>query len=360
VSEHRLGGDSLYHRLRPLIFRLSPEAAHGVTLALLRAGAAVPPARGLLRQAFRRGVSGPEVHALGLTFPNPVGLAAGYDKDGLGWRGLATLGFGHLELGTVTLLPQPGNPRPRVFRLVEDGAVINRMGFPGRGAAFLAQRLSGARPPGLVIGVNIGKNKDTPLEAAAGDYLSLLRVFAPLADYLAVNVSSPNTPGLRSLQARQALERLLTPLSAARREEAVRLDKPLPILVKLAPDLSSDELDGALHAIMDAGMDGVIVSNTTLRREGLQSARAAESGGLSGAPIRNLNTALIREVVRRSGGRLPVVASGGIMAPADALEKLDAGAVLVQLYTGLIYNGPGLVGQILKLLASNPVVSAAG
>jgi dihydroorotate dehydrogenase len=348
-----MGEESLYHRLRPLIFRLSPEGAHGVTLALLRLAGALPPARGLLRRAFRPGTPGPAVHAFGLTFPNPVGLAAGYDKDGLGWRGLALLGFGHLELGTVTPLPQPGNPRPRVFRLVDDQAVINRMGFPGRGAAFLAQRLSGARPPGLVLGVNIGKNKATPLEEAAGDYLSLLRTFAPLADYLAVNVSSPNTPGLRSLQARQALGQLLTPLSAARREEADRLDKPLPLLVKLAPDLSSDELDGALDAITAAGMDGVIVSNTTLRREGLRSARAAESGGLSGAPIRSHNTALIREVVRRTGGRLPVVASGGVMRPADAREKLDAGAKLVQLYTGLIYYGPSLAAQTLRLLAGD-------
>jgi dihydroorotate dehydrogenase len=339
---------ALYHRLRPLIFRLSPEAAHGVTLALLRLAGAFPPARGLVRVLFRPRASGLEVHAFGLTFPNPVGLAAGYDKDGLGWRGLALLGFGHLELGTVTPLPQPGNPRPRVFRLVEDEAVINRMGFPGRGAAFLAQRLSGPRPSGLVLGVNIGKNKDTPLEKAADDYLALLRAFAPLAGYLAVNVSSPNTPGLRSLQTRRALEELLAPLSAARREEAGRLGKHLPLLVKLAPDLGSDELDGALEAIIATGMDGVIVSNTTLWRERLRSPRAVETGGLSGAPLRPVNTALVREVVRRTGGRLPVIASGGVMRPADALEKLDAGAVLVQLYTGLIYAGPGLVKQVLE------------
>jgi dihydroorotate dehydrogenase len=342
-----LAPNDLYHRLRPLIFRLSPETAHGLTLALLRVAGALAPARGLLRRAFEPASSGPEVRAFGLIFPNPVGLAAGYDKDGLGWRGLARLGFGHLELGTVTPLPQPGNPRPRVFRLVEDEAVINRMGFPSRGAAFLAQRLAGTRPPGLVLGVNIGKNKDTPLEEAAGDYLALLRLFAPLADYLAINVSSPNTPGLRSLQTRQALERLLVPLDAARREEAGRLGRNLPLLVKLAPDLNSDELDGALEAITAAGMDGVILSNTTLRREGLRSAQAGEGGGLSGAPIRALNTALIREVVRRTDGRLPVVASGGVMAAADCREKLDAGATLVQLYTGLIYAGPGLVKQAL-------------
>jgi dihydroorotate dehydrogenase len=339
---------SLYRRLRPLVFRLSPETAHTVTVALLRVAGALPPARWLLRRAFAPDQTGPEVRAFGLTFCNPVGLAAGYDKDGLGWRGLALLGFGHIEVGTVTPLPQPGNPRPRVFRLVEDEAVINRMGFPGRGAAFLVQRLSGARPPGLVLGVNIGKNKDTPLEGATGDYLALLRAFAPLADYLAINVSSPNTPGLRSLQTRQALEGLLAPLDAVRREEAGRLGRAVPLLVKLAPDLASDELDGALEAIATTGMDGVIVSNTTLRREGLRSALAAESGGLSGAPLCRLNTALVREVVRRTGGRLPVVASGGIMNPADAREKLDAGATLVQLYTGLIYAGPRLVKRVLE------------
>jgi len=338
----------LYHRLRPLIFRLSPETAHTVTVALLRVAGTFPPARGLLRQAFAPVKSGPEVRAFGLVYRNPMGLAAGYDKDGLGWRGLALLGFGHLEVGTVTPLPQPGNPRPRVFRLVEDEAVINRMGFPGRGAAFLARRLAGSRPPGLVLGVNIGKNKDTLLEGATGDYLSLLRTFAPLGDYLAINVSSPNTPGLRSLQTRQALEGLLAPLDAARREEAGRLGKPLPLLVKLAPDLASDELDGALEAIVATGIDGVIVSNTTLRREGLRSPLAAESGGLSGAPLRRLTTAMVREVVRRTGGVLPVVASGGVMSPADAREKLDAGATLVQLYTGLIYAGPGLVKRVLE------------
>jgi dihydroorotate dehydrogenase len=345
---------TLYHRLRPLIFRLPPETAHGFTLTLLRMSGAFPPARGLLQAMFRPVAPGPEVRTFGLTFQNPVGLAAGYDKDGLGWRGLALLGFGHVEVGTVTPLPQPGNPRPRVFRLVQDDAVINHMGFPSRGGAFLAGRLSGTRPPGLVLGVNIGKNKDTPLEEAAADYLALLRTFAPLADYLAINVSSPNTPGLRSLQTRRALEGLLAPLDAARRQESGRLGKPLPLLVKLAPDLSSEELDGALEAIAATAMDGVIVSNTTLRREGLRSARAAETGGLSGAPLRQRNTEIVREVVRRTGSRLPVVASGGIMEPADVVEKLEAGAVLVQLYTGLIYHGPALVREILNLPALGP------
>jgi len=340
----------LYQFLRPLIFRLPPETAHELTLALLRAGGAVAPVRGVLSRALRPALRSPDsaVQAFGLTFFNPVGLAAGYDKDGLGWRGLATLGFGFLELGTVTPRPQPGNPRPRVFRLVEDQAVINRMGFPGRGETFLALRLRGPRPEGLILGVNIGKNKDTPLERAAEDYLSLARTFAPLADYLAINVSSPNTPGLRSLQTRQALESLLRPLDEDRRSQVRVLGRRLPLLVKLAPDLASDELDGALEAIIDTGMDGVIVSNTTLSREGLTSLLAREAGGMSGAPLRAKNTELVREVARRTDGRLPIVASGGIMRPEDAREKLDAGAILIQLYTGLIYAGPGLVKHVVE------------
>ncbi len=340
----------MYSLLRPLIFRLPPETAHGVTLALLRAGGATPPARWLLLRAFRPACPGPSVQAFGLSFRNPVGLAAGYDKDGLGWRGLALLGFGFLELGTVTPRPQLGNPRPRVFRLVEDRAVINRMGFPGRGAEYLARRLRGPRPEGLIVGANIGKNKDTPLECAAEDYLALARIFAPLADYLAINISSPNTPGLRSLQTRQALEPLLHALNEDRQGQSRPSGRRLPLLVKLAPDLTSDELDGALEAITATGMDGVIISNTTVSREGLTSLQASEAGGMSGAPLRARNTALVREVARRTGGRLPIIASGGIVRPEDAREKLDAGAVLVQLYTGLIYAGPGLVKAILDLV----------
>lgn len=339
---------SLYPWLRPLIFLLKPEQAHTLTIAALRLGGSNPLSRALLAAWFRPRADGPAVEAFGLKFPNPLGMAAGYDKDGLGWRGLATLGFGHIELGTVTPRPQPGNPSPRIFRLVPDRAAINRMGFPNKGAAFLARQLHGSRPDGLVLGMNIGKNKITPNEEAVQDYLMLLRTFAPLCDYLAVNISSPNTPGLRALQSRAALEALLAPLAAERKEQAHALNKAVPVLVKLAPDLTDEELDAALEAVMNAGMDGVIIGNTTLRREGLQSPLADETGGLSGAPLNALNTAMVRSVVQRTGGRLPVVASGGVMNAADARAKLDAGAVLVQLYTGLIYAGPGLVRDILN------------
>lgn len=337
----------MYKTFRPLIYCLSPEQAHHATIALLHLAGTIPPARALLRAIYHPHHAGPAVQAFGLNFINPIGMAAGYDKDGLGWRGLACLGFSHIEVGTVTPRPQPGNPSPRLYRLVEDQAVINRMGFNNKGAEYLARHLRGPRPKGLVLGVNIGKNRTTPLEAAGQDYLDLLRTFAPLADYLAVNVSSPNTPGLRSLQTRAALSEILAPLAVEKARQAQALGRPVPILVKLAPDLNDEELNGALEAILEHSMDGVIISNTTLSRPPLRSRYAGESGGLSGAPLAPLSLEITRRTVRLLDGRLPVVASGGIMSAADARARLDAGAALVQLYTGIIYEGPGLVKQIL-------------
>ena len=355
----------MYPFFRSLLFRLDPETAHALTLRLIRLAGRLPPVRGVLRRIFT--APSPPVQAFGLTFSNPIGLAAGYDKDGLGWRGLATLGFGHIEVGTVTPRPQEGNPKPRIFRLVEARAVINRMGFPGKGAEFVARQLPGGlypprptgglyppRPPGLVLGVNIGKNKDTPLENAARDYLSLLQTFAPLADYLGVNVSSPNTEGLRRLQARDALQELLSALAVQRRLEVERLGRPVPLLVKLAPDLSDTELDDALEAILSTGMDGAIATNTTIGREGLNrslcersSSLSGEAGGLSGAPLRSLSTEMVRKIAARTQGKLPVIGVGGVASAQDVREKLEAGACLVQLYTGLIYEGPALVKRIL-------------
>ena len=338
----------MYKTLRPLIYRLTPEQAHHVTIAMLRLAGNIPPVTALLRAIFRPTCQGPAVQAFGLNFANPIGMAAGYDKDGQGWRGLAALGFSHIEVGTVTPRAQPGNPQPRLFRLVEDQAVINRMGFNNQGAEYLAKRITGHRPKNLVLGVNIGKNKVTPVENAVDDYLSLVRTFAPLADYLAVNVSSPNTPGLRSLQSREALAGLLQPLADEKHLLAQRLGKSVPILVKLAPDLSDEELDDALAAVQDARMDGVIISNTTISRPPLRSTHIGETGGLSGAPLRTISLAMVQKVVQRTAGKLPVIASGGVMSAADAQARLDAGAVLVQVYTGLIYSGPGLVKEILS------------
>lgn len=333
---------TLYPFFRALLFRLEPEQAHRLTLNLIRLAGAVPPVRASLK-AYFRGLDNP-VEAFGLNFTNPVGLAAGYDKDGLGWKGLACLGFGHIEIGTVTPRPQPGNPRPRVFRLPKEQALINRMGFPGLGADFVAKQLKGARPEGLVLGVNLGKNKDTPLEEAARDYLELFQVFAPLAGYLAINISSPNTVGLRRLQARGALDELLAEIARQRSQTGLRI----PILVKLAPDLSEEELDDALDVILSNGMDGVIATNTTINREGLQSPAAAEAGGLSGRPLRERSTQMVRSIYQRTAGKLPIIGVGGIDSAASAQEKLDAGATLVQVYTGMIYEGPGLVREILR------------
>ncbi|MCC6958055.1 MAG: quinone-dependent dihydroorotate dehydrogenase [Anaerolineales bacterium] len=336
----------MYHHLRPLLFRLKPETAHELTLWLLRALGGVPPAAWVARRVFQA----PDlpVECFGLKFRNPVGLAAGYDKDGLGFRGLACLGFGHVEVGTVTKIAQPGNPKPRVFRLVEDRALINRMGFPGRGAEFVARRMRGARPGGLVLGVNLGKNRDTPLDEAALDYLALIETFAPLADYLAINISSPNTPELRRLQGRGRLESLLAALDEKRREVAAQVGKSVPLLIKLAPDLTPAELDEALDAILACGMDGVIAANTSLSREGLRSPLSAQDGGLSGAPITELSLEMVRRIVRCTDGKLPVIGVGGVMGPDDARRLLDAGAKLVQIYTGLVYAGPELVKEIVS------------
>jgi dihydroorotate dehydrogenase len=347
----------MYALFRPILFKLDPEDAHRLTLQAIRLAGVLPPSRWFLQALFA--VPEKPVEVFGLKFKNAVGLAAGYDKDGVAVRGLATLGFGHLEIGTVTPRPQPGNPRPRVFRLVEDQAVINRMGFPGQGAEFatahLQRTLKGRRSRRAsersnlpIIGVNLGKNKDTPLEEAAHDYVSLMKSFSPLADYLAINISSPNTAGLRRLQGRELLENLLNAIAGERRTNPPEHDGRTPILVKLAPDLSEEELDDALDVILRSGMDGVIATNTTLERAGLHSRHQDETGGLSGRPLRVRSEAVLAQVLKRLDGHLPVVSAGGIMSPEDAKRRLDMGAALVQVYTGLVYAGPGLVQTIIR------------
>jgi dihydroorotate dehydrogenase len=359
----------MYPAIRPLLFQLDPETAHHLTLQLMRIGG-IQPIYGLLRMVYT--VPAKPVHAFGLTFKNPIGLAAGYDKDGIAVRGLSALGFGHIEIGTVTPRPQPGNPKPRVFRLVEDEAIINRMGFPGKGAQCVSNQLSvisGHRPRSTVYGLNLSKNKDTPLEEAASDYVKLMRVFVPLADYLAINVSSPNTVGLRRLQGREMLEHLLRAISDEReqtyqkgyKERGKNQNKnamlsvyskvnKTPILVKLAPDLTDGELDDAVGVILDCGMDGIIATNTTLSRQGLRSLQGTESGGLSGSPLKVRSEALLEKIVRYVNGKVPIVSVGGIMSPEDAKRRLDMGATLVQVYTGLIYRGPGLVRKIIRAI----------
>lgn len=334
----------MYPRFRRLLFRLDPEVAHQLTLSALRLAGNFPPSRWFLSQLYKTPPK--PVQAFGLTFKNPVGLAAGYDKDAVATRGLSALGFGHLEVGTVTLKPQPGNPKPRVFRLPQDEAVINRMGFPGKGADYASRQLSAVGNRSTVIGVNLGKNKDTPLEKAAGDYIALMRVFAPLADYLAINISSPNTVGLRRLQGREMLEGLLGAIERERQSSKIKC----PILVKIAPDLTDEELDDAIGVILEQGMDGVIATNTTLSREGLRSKHQGETGGLSGSPLRVRSEAVLSQVVKLVNGRVPVVSAGGVMNPDDARKRLALGASLIQVYTGLIYRGPGLVREIVESL----------
>lgn len=344
----------MYKFFRSLLFRLPPETAHALTLHALRTTGVLPPSRWFLQALFN--APSKPVQAFGLTFKNPVGLAAGYDKDGIAVRGLSALGFGHIEVGTVTPRSQEGNPKPRLFRLVEDEAVINRLGFPGKGAQYVSDQLSvfSIRPrPGLsavegstVLGLNLGKNKDTPPEEAANDYITLMQTFSPLADYLTINISSPNTIGLRRLQGREMLESLLSQIATARRTSHIAR----PILVKLAPDLTDNELENALGVILDTGIDGVIATNTTIAREGLRSRYGKETGGLSGSPLRVRSEAMLKKIVRLVNGRVPIVSVGGIMNPAGAKRRLEMGATLVQIYTGLIYRGPGFVRAIVKAL----------
>jgi len=335
---------AVYPLLRPLLFALDPERAHELSLQALRLMGAVLPLRALQRRMTPR-VDDP-VDALGLRFPNRIGLAAGYDKDARGLWGLAALGFGHVEIGTVTPRPQPGNPRPRLFRLVEERSVINRLGFPSHGAAVVAARLR-RRPTDVVVGVNIGKQRDTPVERAVEDYLALLEIFAPLADYLTINVSSPNTPGLRRLETGEELGKLLAPL-AKRRDELARR---VPLLVKLSPDLAPEDLDGAVDAALAAGIDGIVATNTTLSRAGAVSPRANEAGGLSGALLTAASTTALARVAQRVAGRALVVGAGGVLGGADAAAKRAAGADLIQLYTGLVYRGPALVREAAAALA---------
>lgn len=327
----------IYQAVRPLLFRLDAERAHAITLNLLRWAGSLALSRLVLRRLFSFEQATLATELFGVSFPNRIGLAAGYDKNGVAVAGLACLGFGHIEVGTVTRHPQGGNPRPRVHRVPEACALINSMGFPNEGVAAL--RI----PPAPVrIGINIGKSKETPVERAAEDYCFLFEQVHRQADYVAINVSSPNTLNLRQLQGGAALAELLTTVTAVRNRLAPRR----PILVKIAPDLSEREIDDVLDAITLSGVDGIIATNTTTTRTGISQRYAALPGGLSGAPLRSQATAVIRHVATQTGCRLPLIGVGGVMAPEDALEKLAAGAHLVQLYTGLIYSGPGLVRAI--------------
>ncbi|WP_211317843.1 quinone-dependent dihydroorotate dehydrogenase [Deinococcus yavapaiensis] len=334
--------------LRPLLFRLDAEDAHHVTLAGLRRAVRVPGALEALEALYGTPPSGVLASTVfGLSFASPIGLAAGLDKNAMSVEAWGRVGLGFLEVGTVTPRPQGGNPRPRLFRLPSDAALINRMGFNNDGADVVAERLTRLRERRVPLGVNIGKNKDTPNEEAELDYRACLRSLYAHGDFFVVNVSSPNTPGLRALQAGDELARLLRGVLNEADDLRVRHLLPAkPILVKIAPDLTDFELETTVSAAVSAGVGGFVVSNTTLSRDHLTHEKRGETGGLSGRPLRERSTALVRRVHRLTKGRVPIVGSGGVFTGRDAYDKIKAGASLVEVYTALVYEGPGLARRV--------------
>jgi dihydroorotate dehydrogenase len=326
----------LFPLARPALFALDAERAHGLTIAGLAAWGRLGTPLGADPAVFPRLAT----RVTGLAFANPVGLAAGVDKDARAIGGLFGLGFGSLEVGTLTPLPQPGNPRPRLFRLVEDRAVVNRMGFNNGGLAAALARVAVLGRRAGVLGVNVGANKDAHDRVA--DYVAGVTAAAPLADYVTINISSPNTPGLRDLQHGAALAELLAACVAAR--------GATPLWLKVAPDLEPGAIDGIAQAAIEAGVDALVVGNTTVARQGLRSANANEAGGLSGAPLANMAAARVADFRTATGGALPLVAVGGIASGTEAYARIRAGASLVQLYTGLVYEGPGLPARMLREL----------
>ena len=332
-----------YALVRPALFALDPETAHELTLAALaKAGSLAGLGCGK--------TAGREVELMGLKFPNPVGLAAGLDKNGEAIDGLAALGFGFIEIGTVTPRPQPGNPRPRMFRLPEAEAIINRMGFNNHGVAALVENVKRAKFKGI-LGINIGKNADTPIERAADDYLACLSAVYAHASYVTVNISSPNTKNLRDLQGADALGSLLAQLKQRQGALAQTHGRHVPIALKIAPDLEQDQIAAIADLLRRHRMDAVIATNTTLARDKVAHlAHGQETGGLSGAPVRERSTSVIRELSRLLQEEVPIIGVGGILRGEDAREKINAGAKLVQVYTGLIYRGPALVRECIQAL----------
>jgi dihydroorotate dehydrogenase len=341
--------------LRPILFGLPPETAHELALRSLSFVLGTRAVRDFVARRFHRSPFDP-LQRFGLTFANPVGLAAGFDKNGIALEALEALGFGHIEAGTVTYQSQPGNQRPRLFRLPLDQALINRAGFNNDGAVAFAERVRMPRP-NCVVGVSIGKSRAATLEEAVADYVKCFETVYPVADYIAVNVSSPNTPGLRDLQRADQLERLLKALQERNRELAVlnSRSQAIPLLVKLAPDLVRQEFELIVDVARRAQVAGIIATNTTIERSGLQTPRseveACGAGGLSGAPLRRRSTQMIANLYRLSAGSMVVIGVGGIFTAADAWEKICAGASLVQLYTGFIYQGPSIASEINRGLA---------
>jgi dihydroorotate dehydrogenase len=341
----------LYDLARAALFRLDPETAHDLTLGTLRR-----LGRGRLVRRLTGEVPASPRRVMGIDFANPVGLAAGLDKNADFLDALGELGFGFIEVGTVTPRPQTGNPRPRMFRLPEARALVNRMGFNNLGVDHLIAQVRASTFRG-VLGINIGKNADTPLERATNDYLTCLDKVYPHAHYVTINISSPNTPGLRKLQYGEDLDRLLAELKQAQARLAAQHGRYVPLAIKIAPDLDDDEIGLIGRALLTHGIDAVIATNTTLSRRGVEDlTHGRETGGLSGAPLTVRATAVVRQLHATVGERLPIIAVGGIMNGTDARRKIDAGASLVQLYTGLIYRGPGLVREVVAALSDSASV----
>ncbi len=335
----------LYSLLRPFLFKMDAENSHYLALRLLKMVSVDALAQKRLAALPQR-----PVKILGLTFPNPIGLAAGFDKNGDYIKPLQGLGFGFIEVGTVTPKPQPGNPKPRLFRLPAAQAIINRMGFNNRGVDYLVERLRQPRLPGIV-GANIGKNTQTPLENAADDYCYCLRKVYPYVDYVTVNISSPNSPGLRHLQSSVYLHDLLEHLDKAQRELWREGHRKIPLLVKIDPDMEDSVLKELVDTLLLHQVDGIIATNTTLNHRLVEHLpHGYETGGLSGEPLFQRSTQVLSRLAELLAGKLPIIAAGGILSPEDAMEKLSAGASLVQIYTGLIYRGPALIQSILTRL----------
>ena len=336
--------------IRPLLYLLPAETAHHFAFGCLRLVAAIPGMKALLRSIFRSRAA-ESVRVFDLDFPNRVGLAAGFDKDAIGYEALGALGFGFVEIGTLTGQPQPGNPTPRLFRLPQDRALVNRMGFNNHGSANAVARLR--RPHRTIVGVNIGKTKVVPEEEAIGDYVASAKRIGPHADYVVVNVSSPNTPGLRNLQATEKLRPLLAAVREALNE--VSPTRRVPLLVKIAPDLADDDVDAVAEMALDLALDGIIATNTTIRRDGLRSSAAeverCGAGGLSGPPVHERSLEVLRRLKARVGDQLTLISVGGIETTEQARERIKAGATLIQIYTALIYEGPFLPKRLAEGLA---------
>ena len=338
-----------YDIARALLFRLDAETAHHLGMSGLR----LAERCGLLRLLFPEPECLAPVEVMGLRFPNRLGLAAGLDKEGNTIDALGRLGFGFVEIGTITPRPQAGNPKPRLFRLVEHEAIINRMGFNNAGIHAGVAAVRTSKSFGGVIGFNIGKNKDTPNEQAAGDYLECLREAYPVAGYIAVNLSSPNTPGLRDLQGEDACARLLETLKREQEKLAAEHGRRVPLLFKVAPDLDPPHIAGLARVFRDGGLDGLIATNTTLDRSAVQGhPRAAEAGGLSGRPLEARSNEVIRAFASALGGGIPIIGVGGVGSAADALRKIEAGATLVQIYSRFIFRGPAMVRECVRALDS--------